>query len=64
MLSTLRSVLRRGGRCVLGTMIASSKALQENIIGACSRQLMMMSYGDLDFKCLRCLFLMAGCHEV
>ena len=45
---------------MLGALIASRIELQDNMIVACSRQLMVIRYGYLVLRCLRVLFLMAG----
>ena len=47
---------------MLGALMASSKALQENVTVAYSRQLMLMSSGDFVLMCLRVLFLIAEGH--
>ena len=47
---------------MLGSLIASRTDLQENMIVACFRQLIVISSIDLVFRCLRVLFLMAGGH--
>ena len=47
---------------MLGSLIASSTALQENMIVECSRFLIVISSGDLDFSCFRVMHRMAGSH--
>ena len=47
---------------MLGALIASRKALQENMIVAHSRKLIVISSGDLVLRNLRGLFLMSGGH--
>ena len=47
---------------MLGLLIASKIALQENMTVACSRLLIVISSGDLVLGCFRVLLRMAGGH--
>ena len=47
---------------MLGSLIASRIAFQENMIVACSRQLIVISSSDLDFRYFRVLCRMVSVH--
>ena len=57
------SILGWGESFMFGSLIASSTALHENMIVACSRLLIVIIPGDLDLKYFRVLRLIASGHS-
>ena len=47
---------------MLGSLITSRKAVQENKIVECSRLLIVINSGDLVLRCFRVLLQIKGCY--